>query len=333
MIRLRTLTDGGQSAHDIAVSVADFLAGAERSLDLALYDLRLHDDTACAVLDAVHAAVARGVAVRLVYDVGHANPIPVPPPPGTEAALVAALDVPTRAIPGVPDLMHHKFVIRDGEAVLTGSTNWTDDSWSREENVIVQVRSRAVARAYARDLEQLWTTGDVAASGHFTMQPVDGVRAWFAPGRGREITQRIAEAVGRARGAVRVCSPVITAGAILRALDDARVPVSGAYDATQMDDVAEQWRRDRFATWKIPLFRKIVALGSFGCKRSTPYAPGTVHDYMHAKIVIADDVVFVGSYNLSGSGRHNAENVIEAHDADVAAQLATFVDGVRDRYR
>jgi phosphatidylserine/phosphatidylglycerophosphate/cardiolipin synthase-like enzyme len=29
---------------------------------------------------------------------------------------------------------------------------------------------------------------------------------------------------------------------------------------------------------------------------STPYAPGAVHDCMHAKVTVADDVVFIGSY-------------------------------------
>ncbi len=62
------------------------------------------------------------------------------------------------------------------------------------------------------------------------------------------------------------------------------------------------------------------------------YAPGSVHDYMHAKVTVADDVVFVGSFNLSHSGELNAENVLELHDAALAERLAGFVDDVRARY-
>jgi phosphatidylserine/phosphatidylglycerophosphate/cardiolipin synthase-like enzyme len=67
-------------------------------------------------------------------------------------------------------------------------------------------------------------------------------------------------------------------------------------------------------------------------KVSTPYAPGAVHDYMHAKVTVADDVVFAGSFNLSRSGEENAENVLEIADAALAERMAGFVDSVRARY-
>ena len=67
-------------------------------------------------------------------------------------------------------------------------------------------------------------------------------------------------------------------------------------------------------------------------KVSTPYAPGAVHDYMHAKVTVADDVVFIGSFNLSRSGEENAENVLEIADAALAERMAAFVDAVRARY-
>ena len=67
-------------------------------------------------------------------------------------------------------------------------------------------------------------------------------------------------------------------------------------------------------------------------KVSTPYAPGAVHDYMHAKVTVADDIVFVGSFNLSRSGEENAENVLEIADAGLAERMAAFVDDVRARY-
>jgi phosphatidylserine/phosphatidylglycerophosphate/cardiolipin synthase-like enzyme len=53
---------------------------------------------------------------------------------------------------------------------------------------------------------------------------------------------------------------------------------------------------------------------------------------MHAKVVVADDVSFVGSFNFSRSGEQNAENVLELHDPVIADRLAVFVDGVRARY-
>jgi phosphatidylserine/phosphatidylglycerophosphate/cardiolipin synthase-like enzyme len=53
---------------------------------------------------------------------------------------------------------------------------------------------------------------------------------------------------------------------------------------------------------------------------------------MHAKVVVADDTVFAGSFNLSHSGEKNAENVLELADAQAAAQLSAYVDEVRSRY-
>jgi len=57
-----------------------------------------------------------------------------------------------------------------------------------------------------------------------------------------------------------------------------------------------------------------------------------VHDYMHAKVTVADDVVFVGSFNLSHSGEENAENVLEIADPGLAAELASYIDRIRDTY-
>jgi phosphatidylserine/phosphatidylglycerophosphate/cardiolipin synthase-like enzyme len=53
---------------------------------------------------------------------------------------------------------------------------------------------------------------------------------------------------------------------------------------------------------------------------------------MHAKVVVADDVAFVGSFNFSRSGERNAENVLEIRDAATADTLAAYVDDVRARY-
>ena len=339
-IELRTLSDGGQPAEATARALADFLAAAQTSLEIAIYDLHLPPDLNALACGALVDAAARGVAVRLAYNVDHARNAPVPPPPRTDPEAVEALPFPTAAIPGVPDLMHHKYVVRDGASVWTGSTNWTADSWTREENVIVTVDSPELAVLYGNDFEQLWSTREVGGSGRVDTAPLRigdvQARAWFCPGHGDKLAHRIAKAIGSARRRIRIASPVISSAPVLGTLaqvaSDGKVDLAGVVDATQVREVLQQWRENRNADWKEPLLRAALTRAPFSGKPSTPYAPGSVHDYMHAKVAVADDVLFVGSFNLSHSGEQNAENVLELADAALAERVAAFVDEVRGRY-
>jgi phosphatidylserine/phosphatidylglycerophosphate/cardiolipin synthase-like enzyme len=113
-------------------------------------------------------------------------------------------------------------------------------------------------------------------------------------------------------------------------LAEGRVDIAGVCDSTQVRQVFHQWSRNPASRWKAPLL--VRALDAFTGKQSTPYAPGAVHDYMHAKVTVADDVVFLGSFNLSRSGEENAENVLEIHDPALAERMAAWIDGLRVRY-
>jgi phosphatidylserine/phosphatidylglycerophosphate/cardiolipin synthase-like enzyme len=339
-LEIETLMDGGQRPADVARGIAGFLSEARESLDIALYDVRFETDAGALVLASLLAAVQRGVAVRLLYNIAHPGPIPVPPPPETTPAAIEALPVATRGIAGIPDLMHHKFVVRDGEALWTGSTNWTDDSWSRQENVIATVESREIAYGYSLAFGQLWETGAVAHSGDVDPRPADvgaaRVRAWFCPEHGEALSHRVAKHIGKARDRVRIASPVLTSGPILATLvevvNEERCSVAGVIDDTQVDQVFGQWKTNGVSEWKIPLLRRILDGAAFSGKTSTPWSPTSLHDFMHAKVVVADDMSFVGSFNFSRSGERNAENVLEIRDQGSADRLAAFVDEIRARY-
>jgi phosphatidylserine/phosphatidylglycerophosphate/cardiolipin synthase-like enzyme len=321
--------------------LASWISAAQHTLEIAIYDVRLTDPVGSVLRDALTGAASRGVSVRLAYNFeedGH--PMPVPPPPRTEPDLVDALPFPTARIPGVPDLMHHKYIVRDNAAVWTGSTNWTDDSWTREENVILTAESAALAALFGVDFEQLWTRRDVRHSGRVDTVPVDvggtSVRAWFCPGRGERLAHRIAKAIGTAKRRIRIASPVLSSAPILATLAqvarDGKVDLAGVVDRTQVLQVIDQWRQNGNAPWKEPLLRAVLGQAPFSGKISTPYSPTSVHDFMHAKVTVADDIVFVGSFNLSHSGERNAENVLEIADAALAEELAAFIDGIRARY-
>src|SRR5215210_4021737 len=289
LLEITTHRDGGQTSLEVAGRIADFIGRARRSLDFAHYDFHLEPETAAVVGGAITQAVARGVEVRFLYNVDHRNPIPVPPPPEPDAQLIASLGVPARAIAGVPDLMHHKYVIRDDQSVWTGSMNWTDDSWSHQENVILTVESPQIAAAFTQDFEQLWESGTVEDTGRVTPRPadVDGrpVRAWFTPGHGEDLSHRIAKFIARAKQRVRICSPVLTTAPVLATLaqlvSEGRLDIAGCVDATQVGGVFHDWHQDGNAAWKIPLLERVLQ-APFSGKPSTPYSDTSVHDLMHA---------------------------------------------------
>ena len=91
------------------------------------------------------------------------------------------------------------------------------------------------------------------------------------------------------------------------------------------DRLARRWKHAADLILRKPPDRRAA-------RTSTRWAPDTVNDFMHAKVVVADDVAFVGSFNLSHSGELNAENVLELKSPELAEQLATFVDEIRARY-
>ena len=311
MITVTTLTDGGQDPLDVAQALHDFLAAAQYVPRPR--PLRLPPRTGPRGARRRHARsrrCKRGVAVRIVYNADFREPIPVPPPPKMTPEDVARLGRPVEADRRDPDLMHHKYVVRDRSTVWTGSTNWTDDSWSREENVIAVVDSPELARAYTLDFEQLWTSGSSRRRGRVEPRPVhvDGIEIgpWFCPGYGDALSHRIAKAIGSAKRRVRICSPVITAAPVLAHARAGRRRRQGRRRRRgrlpQVEEVQRQWATNGVASWKLPLCRRDLARAGSRASGRRRGARATVHDYMHAKITVADDVVFLGSFNLSHSG-------------------------------
>ena len=98
-LEVRTLTDGGQTAAAVAAELAGFIERARKTLDLALYDVKLVPGTAAPVMEALADARKRGVELRLAYNLDFDKPIPVPPPPRVEIE-PHELEVVSKAIPG-----------------------------------------------------------------------------------------------------------------------------------------------------------------------------------------------------------------------------------------
>jgi phosphatidylserine/phosphatidylglycerophosphate/cardiolipin synthase-like enzyme len=153
------LAQGEQSADAVMARLTTFIRAARRSLDFAVYDMRLSDPLKASLSSALHERAEAGVQIRFCYD-GDKPLCPNvaagqdPAPPGT-GAFVQSLGYPWRRIAGMK-LMHNKFILKDGQSVWTGSTNMTDDAFTLMENNIVEIDSSPLTNYYAEEFEQLW---------------------------------------------------------------------------------------------------------------------------------------------------------------------------------
>src|SRR5262249_37665861 len=154
----------------------------------------------------------------------------------------------------------------------------------------------ALAAAYATNFERIWRHGRIERSGAVgpSTTLTRGVRASvsFSPGP-PWLSLDAARMIASADRRVRICSPVITSGAVLALLaehaDRRKLALGGAYDRTQMAEVRRQWETVPHNRWKIGVWDTIAP--HLSGKVSTPFAPGAVHDYLHAKLLVVDDEV------------------------------------------
>ncbi|HUA73693.1 MAG TPA: phospholipase D-like domain-containing protein [Solirubrobacteraceae bacterium] len=352
--------DKDQPEHTAAM-LAEFIGGAKQTLDVAIYDLKLTEDRSAKVVDAFKQAAGRGVTIRIGYDADKPAEQTTaafaalgadPAPPGTEVWLkanlkdVAGITFKPIISPG-QHLMHSKYVVRDidGEhpALWMGSANFTDGAWTRQENNIVRFASSAVAQAYHADFEEMWEEGKITGTGKGAGgTTVGGVTVgWeFSPAGGKAIDAHLAATIAKATGKVRISSMVITSGAVLSALKAAigrNVVVDGVYDGGEMQGVEKDWRKaieekgSETSKAKLAAFQEIKT--HLKQKPSAGYTEDGPHDFMHNKVLVADEqLVVTGSYNFSENAEGNAENQLTIEDAGIAKSYADYIATLIAKY-
>jgi phosphatidylserine/phosphatidylglycerophosphate/cardiolipin synthase-like enzyme len=358
---LRDIRHGGEpdQAAAVAARLAACITSATVSVDIAIYDFRLSNASlADVVVGALTDAAGDGIAVRIAYDAGkpastdHATFALIgsdPAPPGTSEWVTehfGGTAVQVRAITAPSgNLMHSKYVVVDGahraqtSAVWTGSTNFTDDAWTVQEDNILILASEQLAAAYAHDFADMWASGKIGGSGEGdqgTAKIGSATVGWdFAPGDGKAIDQALTAAINAASSRVLVASMVITSHTVVAALAAAigrGVDVSGIYDGGQMRPIEQEWSTTSYDEQVLEDWRAVKA--HLSAKPSTPYTPTSTHDFMHNKIAICDEELFTGSYNFSADAEKNAENQLTiTDDATIIGQFADYVTAITVAYR
>jgi hypothetical protein len=311
------------------------------AVDVAIYQYELP-----LIVAAVNAAARRGVKVRVVYHAkkGDAQTVKNERSLGEldEACKVGRL---TSAI------CHHKFIVlsklgddgrRRPQAVLTGSTNFTQNGCYFQANVVHQVENPATAATFLALFDVLFARKNPTATSKFitTSNPMAAPQplfVGFSPRAGRGDLAAFAAAIRGATRDVLFCTAFDLYEGVTDALLGApRDPILrlGVQDkASKMTGV----HRDRTAQ-----FTAAASLpeGIEGFLKERRALGQTGNILLHAKVIVVDfttdrPTVISGSHNYSmNASRANDENYLMVHgDTAVADAYGVEVMRVYDHYR
>lgn len=287
--RNRALWTGG--VDDV---IADFIRTAERTLDIAAFELNSE-----VITEAIIDAHERGVTVRMVTDRDH----------GLNDDDSTFAEIQAVGIPVVDDarsgLMHNKFIVIDGLRVLTGATNFTMNGLYRNDNNFIIVRSRPAAESYTEEFEEMFVRrefGITSSVGNERAFVQDGTPVEILYGAENDVIGAIISRIEAAEERIYFMAFSFTLEEIGEALLD-RIPdgidIQGVFEL-----VGSGTRFSRFTT--------LYCAGLDVRRDGNP-------SMMHHKVFIIDDTVLTGSFNFSrNASRSNDENVIFITDADLA---------------
>lgn len=292
------------NTNGIDTTVITFINGALSKLDVAIFQMG-HTG----IRDALINAKNRGVAVRVVTEASNWG--------ADMNSLVAA------GIPVVKDtdggagsgLMHNKFAIRDGNAVLTGSYNWTLTQATNDKNsLIILTNASALASIFTTEFNKMFVNKAFGTQKTETTTKsayVDGylVEAHFSP-KGN-VTAKITTQIYNCNSTFIFNMFTFTDSGIATALKHKKAQgknVKGSFDRWQADSSFSQ--------------DESLAAGGVLVRRDT--YTGLLHDKTAAidRGTTSDPVGIIGSFNWTVSANDtNDENLLIIHNPTVANSI------------
>jgi phosphatidylserine/phosphatidylglycerophosphate/cardiolipin synthase-like enzyme len=310
------------------------------ALDICIYEYELKD-----IIDAVNAAHKRGVSVRVVY---HAKP-------GDEQTTIneqnlAKLPKKRKRARITSNICHDKFIVlskvdrteRRPQAVLCGSTNFTENGVYRQANVVHVVHDAAVAKIYLEQFEFLFAGNDQAATREHntTNDPMpdlgEELFVGFSPRSGKGDLAFFIKAIESARRDVLFSTAFDLDKTVYDALQGKPHDDILRFGIQNKRSTITGTHADRAAEFEA------AAMLDFGLenwlKESTAGQKGNI--LIHTKVVVVDftsdaPMVISGSHNLSkNASQGNDENyLVICKHPDVADCYGIEVMRIYDHYR
>jgi hypothetical protein len=310
----------GNTLDDMLIT---YINNCVATLDIAIYNSYSPSATE-GIANAINAAHARGVQVRIIYD------------GGTSSVMIPLLNsaIPKLASPTSSSytIMHNKFVLIDAicnnpflSYVWTGSTNWTlAQIDGPDKNNAIVIQDQTLAAAYTLEFEEMWGSATATPDSNnskFGQYKTDNtphnfiiggsvVECYFSPSDGTN--SKIIAAVNSANTDLEVAVMNFTRSDVCTAILNKFS--SGLTNCNVIVDSSN------------PLSNQISNLQA-GLSPNHAVVD-TASGIMHHKFMVVDNfdsnsdpLVLTGSHNWSTSAEtKNDENTLIVHDANIANQ-------------
>ena len=290
-------------------AVLDLIAGATNSIEFL--QLECHGDaTESRIEAALAAAVKRGVKVRGILDDG------VDFNAAAVARLLALgadvkLDTPVK-------MTHSKLVVVDGKVVLLGSTNWTGNSIDNNNETNVRLDDPVLAGLFGRYVAALWA--DSSAEPELPSIESGGVKTLV----NRQYFPEVMGLLNAATNQIRVVMYGIKydpkyAGSKVNQLVEALAAAHGrGVNVAVAIDMSD---------YNATLNEVNVPAKEYLASAGVAVYDDPVKTTTHAKMILADDRVVIGSVNwgFDALERRN-ETCVVIHDPEIAAYFAGYFD-------
>jgi phosphatidylserine/phosphatidylglycerophosphate/cardiolipin synthase-like enzyme len=291
--------------HGVDQYIIPLIENATRSVDVASLDLNLPS-----LVDALVRAKARGVEVRVLYD-GENGVQKLEAGRSPTGKTYDAVEILQAA--GIPlvnggrsnGLMHDKFLVIDGQSLVTGSWNYSYNDTYRNNNNILVITDLTLIANYQAKFNELFAKKDFGTPSHLGAQvPVINivgvnVANYFSPED--QVMDKLVALVGGARSSIDFMTFTYTHPDLVKAMverHNAGLYVQGIFE-------------NRGATQgaMVPLYCAGVPVKVDGNKYT-----------MHHKVIVIDkSIVITGSFNFTDTADTvNDDNLIVIHSPALA---------------
>ncbi len=302
---------------DLLNVISTFINEAEDSLEIAVQEID-HPDIALVIIDAKR----RGVKIRIVLEQSYMLPsqnadpssidITQPNPGDSHEINRQLLSQMLRAgislhVDFNEKIFHQKFIIRDGNKVLTGSTNFTITGVTKNFNHIIIINNHHIAKQYQAEFDEIMAGRFGKNSNYDFKEPkiYDSgnvpVTVLFAPDHAPEmvIMKQMLKAKESIKFAIFTFSQSSGIDDTMKVLAKSGISIKGVMDRSQSN---QSWAAKHNLT-------NIENIQLWQAGRFNNPTIGKLH---HKLMVIDDKVVIAGSFNYTGPANYiNDENIIQ----------------------